>query len=40
MNGDYDKVWRETLRLVQTRPPAEQEALLGATAERVYGLTP
>jgi L-fucono-1,5-lactonase len=38
MNGDYAKVWRETLRLVQTRPTDEQEALLGGTATRVYGL--
>jgi L-fucono-1,5-lactonase len=38
MNGDYEKVWRETLRLVHTRPVDEQDALLGGTAARVYGL--
>jgi L-fuconolactonase len=38
MNGDYAKVWRETLRLVETRSADEQEAMLGGTAARVYAL--
>lgn len=36
--GDYAKVWAETNRAIEGRPPAEVDALLGRTAERVYRL--
>jgi L-fuconolactonase len=38
MAGDYELVWRETLRLLDGQSAAAREALLGGTATRVYRL--
>jgi L-fuconolactonase len=39
LNGDYDRVWQTTLRLVELLAPGHEEALLGGNAARVYGLS-
>lgn len=36
--GDYNKVWTETQRAIAHRTPAEIDAVLGGTAQRVYSL--
>jgi L-fuconolactonase len=36
--GDYQKVWKETQKALQGRPQAEIDAVLGGTAEKIYGL--
>jgi L-fuconolactonase len=38
LNGDYDRVWQTTLRLVELLAPGHEEALLGGNAARVYRL--
>jgi L-fuconolactonase len=38
MAGDYELVWRETLRVLDAVPEPAREALLGGTAGRVYRL--
>jgi L-fuconolactonase len=39
LNGDYDRVWQATLRLVEMLAPGHEEALLGGNAARVYRLS-
>jgi L-fuconolactonase len=39
LNGDYDRVWQTTLRLVKMLAPGYEEALLGGNAARVYRLS-
>ena len=34
--GDYAKVWAETNRALEGHSPAERDAILGATAQKVY----
>lgn len=34
--GDYARVWAETNRVLEGRPPAEVDAILGGTAARLY----
>lgn len=34
--GDYGRVWRETLAVLARYGPAERDAILGATAARIY----
>jgi L-fuconolactonase len=36
LNGDYERVWRETRRVVEELAPADSEQLLGGTARRLY----
>jgi L-fucono-1,5-lactonase len=36
--GDYGRVWSETRQALAGRPASEVNAILGGTAERVYGL--
>lgn len=38
MAGDYERVWRETLRALDGAPGAARDAVLGGTASAVYGL--
>ncbi len=38
LNGDYDRVWRETRRVVELVAPANAEAVLAGTARRLYEL--
>jgi L-fucono-1,5-lactonase len=38
MAGDYERVWRETLRVLDRQPASAREAVLGGTAIAVYGL--
>ena len=38
LNGDYDRVWEATTRIVETIAPGDEAALLGGNARRVYGL--
>lgn len=38
MAGDYERVWRETLRLLDGQPADARDALLGGTAMQVYRL--
>ena len=38
LNGDYEQVWRETVRVVEDVAPAEAEQLLSGTALRLYDL--
>ena len=38
LNGDYDRVWQTTLRLVEMLAPGNEEAILGENAARVYRL--
>ena len=40
LNGGYDKVWQETVRVVEEVAPADAERLLSATALRLYDLVP
>jgi L-fuconolactonase len=40
LNGDYEKVWRETIRVIEDVAPQHAEALLSGTARRLYGLDP
>lgn len=37
LNGDYDRVWDTTRRIVETVAPGEAPALLGGNAARIYG---
>ena len=39
LNGDYDRVWEATRRIVETVAPGDAPALLGENTVRVYGLT-
>jgi L-fuconolactonase len=39
LNGDYDRVWQATLRLVERLAPGHEDALLGGNAARVYRLS-
>jgi len=36
LNGDYDRVWEATRRLVEELAPGEQAGLVGDNAVRVY----
>jgi len=38
LNGSYEKVWRETVRVVEDVVPADAERLLAGTALRLYDL--
>ena len=38
LNGSYEKVWRETVRVVEDVAPADAERLLSGTALRLYDL--
>jgi len=38
LNGDYERVWRETRRVVELVAPANAEAVLAGTARRLYEL--
>jgi L-fuconolactonase len=38
LNGDYGKVWRETVRVIDDVAPQHREQLLGETAVRLYRL--
>jgi L-fuconolactonase len=38
LNGDYDRVWQEMRKLVAILAPGDEDALLGGTAARVYGI--
>jgi L-fuconolactonase len=40
LNGDYEKVWRETIRVIEDVAPQQAEDLLSGTASRLYGLDP
>jgi L-fuconolactonase len=39
LNGDYDRVWQATVRLVEMLAPAHVGALLGGNAARLYRLS-
>ena len=39
LNGDYDRVWQTTLRLVELLAPGHEDALLGGNAARVYRIS-
>ena len=36
--GDYAKVWAETNKAIGSYSPSERDAILGGTAQKVYGL--
>jgi len=38
LNGDYERVWEATRRLVEELAPGEQAGLVGDNAARVYGI--
>jgi L-fuconolactonase len=38
LNGDYAKVWRETVRVIEDVAPQSREQILASTAVRLYGL--
>jgi L-fuconolactonase len=38
LNGDYDRVWQTTREVVAAVAPGDEDALLGGTAARVYGI--
>jgi L-fuconolactonase len=38
LNGDYETVWRETVRVVEDLAPRHAEELLGGSARRLYAL--
>jgi L-fuconolactonase len=38
LNGDYDRVWEATRLVVASTADEYEQALLGGTAERVYGI--
>jgi L-fuconolactonase len=40
LNGDYEKLWRETVRVIEAVAPASAGSLLSATAIRLYDLDP
>ena len=40
MNGDYDRIWAATRRVVELVAPDAADALLGGTARRLYALAP
>jgi L-fuconolactonase len=40
LNGDYEKLWRETERVVEAVAPRSADALLSGTAVRLYDLDP
>jgi L-fuconolactonase len=40
LNGDYGKVWRETVRVIEDVAPLHRDQILAATAIRLYGLDP
>jgi L-fuconolactonase len=40
LNGDYERVWRETVRVIEQLAPLHAEQLLAANARRLYDLDP
>ena len=40
LNGDYEKLWRETVRVLEAVAPASAGSLLAGTAIRLYDLHP
>jgi L-fuconolactonase len=38
LNGDYDRVWRETVRVIENLAPQHSSQLLAGTAMRLYDL--
>jgi L-fuconolactonase len=38
LNGDYERVWRETVRVIEHLDPGHAEQLLSRNAVRLYGL--
>jgi L-fuconolactonase len=38
LNGDYERVWRETVRVIERLAPLHAEQLLSRNALRLYGL--
>jgi L-fuconolactonase len=38
LNGDYDRIWEATTRIVETIAPGDEAALLGGNATRLYRL--
>ena len=38
LNGDYERVWRETVRVIEHLDPSHAEQLLSRNAIRLYGL--
>jgi L-fuconolactonase len=40
LNGDYERLWRETVRVVEDVAPDSAELLLSGTAMRLYALDP
>ena len=38
LNGSYEQVWRETVRVVEDVAPTDAERLLAGTALRLYGI--
>lgn len=38
LNGDYGKVWRETVQVIEDVAPRHREQICAATAIRLYGL--
>jgi predicted TIM-barrel fold metal-dependent hydrolase len=38
LNGDYERVWRETVRVIEDLAPAHAERLLAENASRLYAL--
>jgi L-fuconolactonase len=40
LNGDYDRVWGATRVVVHSAAHEHEDALLGGTAARVYGVSP
>jgi L-fuconolactonase len=40
LNGDYEKVWRETVRVIEDVALQYREQILAATAVKLYGLDP
>ena len=39
MAGDYERVWTETMRVLEGTSTPARDAVLGRTAAAVYGLT-
>jgi len=40
LNGDYERVWRETVRVIDQLAPLQAEQLLAGNARRLYDLDP
>ncbi|MDP9260145.1 MAG: amidohydrolase family protein [Actinomycetota bacterium] len=40
LNGDYERVWRETVRVIERLAPLHEEPLLAGNARRLYDLDP